>query len=491
MEDSFLIRRFAQKVGFGFRPEEKIPSDPLTWIDDQLKEKRRFLGIASLEKSNVIEAWPEQYFLTIEERFNRAWQVKAREHELRRDKSISKESANRLKTDFENKMLTNQHDETRLYHRAIYAPDQIRQRLLHFWANHFFVSLDKVGTVMVSDHLERAIEDNLDGNFEELVYNASASPAMLQYLDNVENLGENSNNAAGAKKRNRVAGLNDNLAREILELHTVSPSMGYTENDIHQLAKVLSGWGLKITTPKPRYKSVKDWRHPFLSDNAQKGKIKIFDMTVGSQFGTSSDSLRPVITFLSEHPSTIENLSRKLCTHFIHDNPPDSSINRVKQVWIDTGGDLPSIHKQVLIEAFEKIETHAKFLWPLTWALQAARQTGASVIDGWNDISENHLRPVISSAKKISRELDQGFFLENRQPNGFSMLGSDWISPAHFERRFKFSLLVGRWGKPLVTPIDLIETSTHDENTLRLVSGLQRVEEQWMALLCSKHFMEA
>lgn len=490
MTDQQRVLKFAKKVGFGFRPDEAIPSDAESWIDAQLAEPRRFLGIASLKNPSRVETWPAHHLLNIHERFDRAWDHRAKEIELNDNPKLTAREIEDAFRAFNLQTLPTWHDETRLYHRAIYAPDQIRQRFVHFWANHFFVSGSQRSNVLLGDHLERAVEGQLDGSFAEMVYNASASPAMLRYLDNTENVGENSKRALREREQNRFAGLNDNLAREVLELHTVSPSMGYTEADIHAMAKVLSGWGLGTGSHEVRGRGIADFHHPFEPHHAQRGLIEIFGMRVGSQFGTSQKSLGTVLTYLAEHPNTRAHLSRKLCTHFIADDPPEDSVQRVMAVWADTHGSLPSIHRQVLVEALRHVETHSKFLWPLTWMLQAIRQSGASIVDGWDDVNVANYG-FMSQANRISRELSQGWYTERLQPNGFSVLGHDWISPAHFERRLKMSLLIGRFGNPLLSPTELAGRLGLTESMQGAFRRFGASEKKWVALLCSQAFLEA
>ena len=117
-----------------------------------------------------------------------------------------------------------------------------------FWANHFFVSLGNTDRgMLVADYMERALEAQLDGSFRDLLWNTTTSPAMTNYLDNIRSSGEKSDNVKWARQNKRQAGLNDNLARELLELHTVTPAYGYTEDEIRSVAKILAGWGMDVS----------------------------------------------------------------------------------------------------------------------------------------------------------------------------------------------------------------------------------------------------
>ena len=117
------------------------------------------------------------------------------------------------------------------------------------------------------------------------------------------------------------------------------------------------------------------------------------------------------------------------------------------------------------------------------------RQSGASVVDGWNDVNKANYG-FISSANRISRELSQGFYTERRQPNGFSVLGQDWISPAHFERRLKFSLLIGRHGKPTMNPDEFITRFELGSETKMVAANFNSIEKKWVAVLCDRQLLE-
>jgi len=486
------LHRFARRVGLGFRPDEKLPSNPVQWIESQLNQPREFLGIASLSDPGSIREWPAKYSFDIRQRYEMGFAYRKQINKHENNASLNAAEIRQRLRLWAQKNLPTRHDETRFFHRAIYASDQIRQRLLHFWANHFFVSLGITDRgMLIADYLERALETQLDGSFRDLLWNVTTSPAMTNYLDNIRSSGEKSDNVKWARQNKRQAGLNDNLARELLELHTVTPEFGYTEDEIRSVAKILAGWGMDVSNEGDDVKRMtrSDFAHPHLKHMAEKGKIKVFEMALGSQFGTNEKALPRLIDFLANHPLTIRHLSTKLCQHFISDTPENSDIEVVQKAWVDSGGDLIAIHKAVLTRTWERIDETVKFQWPLTWFLQAVRSTGASVIQGWDDVhTESSLR-YEAKARQITREIGQGFWLSDLQPNGFSQRSEDWMSPAHIERRLKLASMIANYGNPQMRPVQLASTLGISPSVEKAIVSATP-ETGWVILLCSPEMLE-
>lgn len=479
------IEAFARKAGLGFGPSEIVPTDPESWIDEQLIVPRRFVGIASLKQPDTVSDWPTQLIRKIEDRYDLAERSFEEEKRLNADRTLSAEENRLMFRSWVRDNFPDRHDETRLLHRAIYAPDQLRQRLLHFWANHFYVSPAGEGSLFIGDHLERAIEANLDGSFEELLFAATTSPAMLFYLDNHINYGPNSKEAKRKKERGIQVGSNDNLARELLELHTVTPDLQYTENQIREVARVLSGWGPPLGGD---LKSVSDLRHPHNPNNGERGKIDVFGMALGSQFGGNAKALRPLLNFLATHELTVSHLCDKLCRHFIADNPDPEHIEAVKASWVESRGHLPTIHRELLRRTLMSVGREKKFLWPMTWLMQSARISGSSIVVGWDDL-KNTERNFLSDPEHIANEIGQGLFLVQRQPDGYAIDSQVWKSPAHMERRLKFASLIGLHGKPKIDPANFMVRLNFKSEIRDFVKSLDN-SQKWAGLLCNSEFLE-
>ncbi|HWW20274.1 MAG TPA: DUF1800 family protein, partial [Steroidobacteraceae bacterium] len=226
----------ANRFGLGAKPGDLdiIATDPRGWLDAQLKGGPPLLAAPGLK--GVGEILSEGFKLTRERR------------EQQREAATS---ADKLQTVL--KRLPQ-------YYRPIYIAEiQARmrngvstqrpfiERLVYFWSNHFAVSVDKLAVTGVAGALEReAIRPHVLGNFYDLLLSVEQHPAMLLYLDNQRSVGPNSVQAQRAAKRERTLGLNENLAREIMELHTLGVDGGYTQADVTSFAKVLTGWSLGL-----------------------------------------------------------------------------------------------------------------------------------------------------------------------------------------------------------------------------------------------------
>ena len=198
--------------------------------------------------SPTVEPWPKEMLFSLDER------VAATRYDRKtRDKTDESTQMSREEKDkIYRKLKVREHrhiDRLQLYHQAIYGDDPARQRLIHFWLNHFTIGSNGPSDFMIGHVIHNTIARGINGKFADLAYDITRHPGMLTYLDNVYNVGEKSKRAKNADRDEQI-GLNDNLARELMELHTTSPSIGYTEEDIRQAAKILAGWGDIFDNPK-------------------------------------------------------------------------------------------------------------------------------------------------------------------------------------------------------------------------------------------------
>ena len=213
-----------------------------------------------------------------------------------------------------------------LLEAALATPAPFRERLVWFWANHFTVSIRR-GEVapLVGDYVRSAIRPHVAGRFGDMLLAVMRHPAMLLYLDNAYSAGPNSIAASRAKGRR---GINENLARESLELHTVGPGAGYTQADVTAYAGVLAGWSVEQTREPAGFRF-----NPAL---AEPGGKSVMNRTVaeGEEGGIA------FLQWLAGHPLTHRHLATKLVRHFVADDPPPAAVRRIEGVLRDTGGDL-------------------------------------------------------------------------------------------------------------------------------------------------------
>jgi uncharacterized protein (DUF1800 family) len=289
------------------------------------------------------------------------------------------------------------------------------ERLVHFWSNHFAVSADKGVVFGLAGTLENeAIRPNVGGRFVDLLTAVEQHPAMIAFLDNQYSVGKDSVAARFASQRvdtglnpaNRQLGINENLAREILELHTLGVNGGYSQADVTSFAQVITGWS--IGGGKGRLAGGEPGRFYFRENLHQPGAKVLLGKTFNEEGIRQGEA---VLTDLSRRPETARFIATKLVRHFIADDPPRAAVDRVARVFLKSGGDLPQVYA-ALIESPEGWQTAArKFKTPedfvfstwrslnvsptqpeevvRTFALLGQRQYTPGSPAGWPDISKS------------------------------------------------------------------------------------------------------
>jgi uncharacterized protein (DUF1800 family) len=238
----------------------------------------------------------------------------------------------------------------------------LAERLVWFWSNHFCVNQDK--TVMAGAYEREAIRPHILGRFADMLLAAEGHPAMLLYLDNAQSIGPDS--VAGI---NRDKGLNENFAREVLELHTLGVRTGYTQDDVTNFAKVLTGWTIIPTVDNPDHGGEFVFNKRLHEPGPETIIGKGYD-----DAGTGQG--RAVLADLARHPATANHVATKLARHFIADDPPRALVERLTRRFIDTDGDLKET-TMVLVAAPEAwAPEQTKIKRPGEWIVAALRATG-------------------------------------------------------------------------------------------------------------------
>ena len=247
---------------------------------------------------------------------------------------------------------------------ALAAEIGLVERLVWFWSNHFCVNQDK--TVMAGAYEREAIRPHILGRFADMLLAAEGHPAMLLYLDNAQSIGPDS--IAGI---NRDKGLNENLAREILELHTLGVRTVYTQDDVTNFAKVLTGWTIRQTVSDPDHGG----EFVYIKRAHEPGP----EVVIGKGYpDTGPEQGRTVLADLARHPATAKHVATKMACHFIADDPPPVLVERLTQRFLDTDGDLKEVTRALIAspEAWEPQQ--AKIKRPGEWIVTALRATGIS-----------------------------------------------------------------------------------------------------------------
>jgi len=278
---------------------------------------------------------------------------------------------------------------------AALSTQPFNERLALFWANHFTVSMAKANTRGMVGAFEReAIRPHIGGSFETLLKAAVHHAGMLRYLDNDNSAGpasafvqrqarrQQNRNDADPRPAPRVTGLNENLAREVLELHTLGVAGGYTQNDVTEFARVLTGWRVPLGelanaapgTPPARFDP--NWHQPGTKT------------VLGRRYAEGPEALDAVLHDLAQHAATARFVATKLARHFVADQPPPALVARLEDSYRRSGGDLPSLYR-TLIEAPEawspqpdKLKTPEEFVISTVRLLRLSDQPFLRNADG-------------------------------------------------------------------------------------------------------------
>ncbi len=257
--------------------------------------------------------------------------------------------------------------------KSVVTESSFQARLLDFFSNHFSVTKNGFNMKVLAPTLEReAIAQNLVGYFHDMLIAVEQHPAMLFYLNNESSIGPDSQ----VGKKNKRKGLNENLAREILELHTLGVDGGYSQQDVQELAMAITGWSVS--------KSEKEKKgFTFRTDTHQPGTRKILGREYKSQDVTQGET---ILRDLAKHPSTARYVCFKLARHFIADKPNPELVNAMVKTWLKTGGHL----KQVLTTLIQHSEswqiTQQKFKTPREFFISSHRACG------YKGLTHQHLK---------------------------------------------------------------------------------------------------
>jgi uncharacterized protein (DUF1800 family) len=323
-------------------------------------------------------------------------------------------------------------------HRLAITSDRpFVERLVHFWSNHFAVSADKQPLAAIAGHYEQeAIRPHVIGRFYDLLLAAERHPAMIFYLDNQASMGQQSQ-AAGFVRRNRgrELGLNENLAREILELHTLGVDGGYTQADVTELAKVLTGWSIGGKLGEGRGRALAQ----LAGDAGDPGEFHFRPLMhepgaktiLGQRYRERGvEEGEDVLRALAAHPSTARHLAIKLARHFVADEPPPQLVERLTRTYIDSDGDLESVYRTLVESSESWREPLAKFKTPSEFVISAYRSLGAVPED---------LRPITAFLTQAGQRT-----YAPGSPAGWPDTAASWNGGDALLKRIEFATAAGR-----------------------------------------------
>lgn len=387
------------RFGLGRQGAAALPGDPLGWLAGQLDGPDLALALPAVSSAEVLRARREINHAATPE-----------------DKERLKKQYNFLPAATATATLW-----------LLDSASPFRERLVWFWANHFTVSRRRGDIApLLLPYVREAIRPHVTGSFAEMLLAAMRHPAMLMYLDNTESIGPES--PAGLKQHR---GLNENLARECLELHTVGPAAGYSQRDVTEFAKVLTGWTIAPDRPVPGFDFVAHRHQPGMK--AVMGHL----LPEGEAGGVAA------LDWLGHHPATYRHIAAQLVQHFAADDPSPADVGRIAAVLGRTGGNLKAASLELL---------HLPSAWQPLTKLRAPWDYAVAALRAL-DLPEDK-RPDLPGAMAA---LGQPW-MAAPLPNGWADTAAVWADGELLLRRADWAMaLAGR--APALEPMAVAETS--------------------------------
>ena len=370
------------------------------------------------------------------------------------------------------------------HRRAIETDRPFAERLVHFWSNHFAISADQQPLAALAGLYEdEAIRPHVAGNFYDLLLAVERHPAMILYLDNQASMGESSLAASLVRRnRGRELGLNENLAREILELHPLGVDGGYTQNDVTEFAKVITGWSIGGTLGEGVRPAL---LARFGGDMGEPGEFHFrpamhepgTKTILGKQYRErGAEEGEDVLRMLASHEKTAAYLATKLARHFVADDPPAALVDKLARAYLKSDGDLPSVYR-ALVQADESWEAPlAKFKTPHDFALSAYRLL---------DYAPENLQPITAFLTQAGqRPYTPG------SPAGWPDTAANWNGGDALLKRIEFAAAAGRAVGDRVDPVARATEVLGElgEHTLFAIRGAESASQGLALLLAAPEF---
>lgn len=339
--------------------------------------------------------------------------------------------------------------------RRLDSADPFRERLVAFWTNHFCTrSKDRPMVTLPHQLVDEAIRPNLSGHFADLLIAVTTHPAMILYLDQNTSYGPDSQRG---QKTGR--GLNENLAREVMELHSLGVNAAYSQTDVRQMAELLTG-----LTFNPETGGIFD------KQRVEPGA----ETVLGTSYSGGMDSIRAVLGDLAKRPETATHVATKLARHFVTDIPPQSLVDALTAAYRDSGGSLIAVYAALLAHPAAADPTMGKVRWPADYiptAMRALGVTGAGLM-------ALPPGPARRAVVKGQAQMGMPFWLPPG-PNGFSEAAEDWINPPYLAARIGWALTVPQTlVNGLPDPMALAQSALGARADQTLLTAVSRAETQ-------------
>ncbi|WP_176594154.1 DUF1800 domain-containing protein [Sphingobium sp. EM0848] len=317
---------------------------------------------------------------------------------------------------------------TRSILRDLYSPAQLREQMTWFWFNHFNVHASKRDIrAMVGDY-EDHIRSHALGRFRDLLETTLRHPAMLRYLDN---------------DQNAVGHINENYAREIMELHSMGVGSGYTQKDVQELARILTGVGVSLNPDPPRLKPVlqplliREGLFEFNPNRHDFGPKQFLGHAIE---GSGFHEVEQALDLIAASPATAHHVSSQIAIYFMGDNPPPPLVDRMATAWRSSDGDISTVLRTLFQSHEYRASLGQTFKDPVHYVISAVRYA----YDG---------RVILNADPMINWLNRMGEGLYNHEtPDGYPMSASAWTGPGQMETRFEIARTIGNGAAGLFRP---------------------------------------
>jgi len=340
--------------------------------------------------------------------------------------------------------------------RALSSPDGLRERLVAFWSDHFTTAArDGVSRFLPFALMEEAIRPHLTGRFADMLTAVTLHPAMLIYLDQRYSFGP-----ASRLGLDRGRGLNENLARELIELHTLGVGAPYTQDDVRQMAELLTGVTIN-----------KDYEMIFAQGRAEPGS----ETVLGQDYdGKGLEPVRSVLADLAARPETAAHLARKLAAHFVADTADPDLTDALTVSYLATGGDLRAVYATLLNHPAAWAPEAGKARQPYDFMVAALRGLDIGAGDLMRMAPGPFDRMIVRPMGAMGQPLRAA-----PGPDGWPEAAEAWITPQGLAARITWAMEVpGRLVTPLPNPVDLAQRALGDRAGERLLWAVARAENR-------------
>ncbi len=338
--------------------------------------------------------------------------------------------------------------------RALDAPDGFRERLVTFWSDHFTTRARTTADVVLPGAMiEDAIRPNIAGRFGDLLVAATLHPAMLIYLDQVASVGPLS---PFGQQRGR--GLNENLAREVMELHSLGVGAGYAQDDVRQMAELLTGLGVNARKGLV-----------FLPEQAEPGTETVLGR---SYQGKGVAPIRAALQDLALRPETARHIAWKLAVHFISDTPDEALVAAMTRAYADSGGALLAVYAAMLDHPTAWVPTLQKVRQPYDFMVAALRSLGVNGAGIMRFDRRSFARLILRDMALMGQKWRQP-----SGPDGWAEAGDHWITPQGLASRIRWAMEVpGRLVTPLPDPAEMARRALGSAAEVSLIRAAERAE---------------